>query len=98
MSRAKSSLLRARESAREAMRQRIVLAIRESGLLQADIVEALGVDKSRVSRWANEDPAKGEIPSEEFLPLLPNLLRVNGHWLLTGQGPRRRRFAADDND
>lgn len=97
--RAKASLLRARASAKEAMRQRIVLAIRESGVPRAHIEAHLGVDKSRVSRWANPDPNKGEMPSEDYLPLLTELLDVNGHWLLTGQGEkwrRERRVAAFD--
>lgn len=98
--RAKASLARARASAKEAMRHRVILAIRESGLPQVEIVRALGVDKSRVSRWANPDDSQGEIPSEEFLPVLTELLGVNGHWLLTGQGAmwaRARRVAPSDN-
>ena len=98
MNRAKASLQRAREAAREAMRHRIVMAIRESGVPQVDIVKATGADKSRVSRWANPDPKQGEMPSEDYLPLLPGILKVNGHWLLTGDGPMwtRARKVADN--
>lgn len=101
MKRSKASLIRARHQAREAMRHRIILAIRESGMLQTEIVKALGVDKSRVSRWANPDPDQGEIPSEEFLPVLTDILGLNGHWLLTGEGgmwTRARRVAPSDNE
>ena len=90
MSKAKESKKRAHDSIREAMRHRIIYAFTLSGLQQTEIVKALGIDRSRVSRWFNSDAEQGETPGPDYLPLLPDLLGVDGHWLLTGDGPMRR--------
>lgn len=98
---ARASKKRAQQSAREALRHRIALAFRLSGRVQSDVARELGVDGSRVSRWFNPDDRQGEVPGPDYLPLLPELLGVDGHWLLTGDGPmtrhepRARRLAAD---
>lgn len=90
MSKARASKKRAQDSIREALRHRIVYAFSLSGLPQADVARAFGVDRSRVSRWFNPDAEQGEMPGPDYLPLLPELLGVDGHWLLTGEGPMRR--------
>lgn len=86
MSKASDSQVRAMASVREAFRRRMVLAIRSADVAQADIARALDVSPSRVSRWGNPDPEQGELPSEAYLPFMPALLDVDGHWLLTGTG------------
>ena len=91
---ARASRKRAQQSARDAMRHRIVMAFATSGVVQADIARALGVDRSRVSRWFNPDAVQGEVPGPDYLPLLPDLLGVDGHWLLTGEGPMHRKDPA----
>lgn len=95
---ARASHNRARESAREALRHRLALAFfaaRESrGLTQAEIARELDIDKSRVSRWFNPDDRQAEAPGPDYLPYLPELLGVDGHWLLTGEGPMTRRDPA----
>lgn len=95
MSQARDSKRRARESAREALRHRIVLAFAsQHHITQAELAKALDVDRSRVSRWFNPDAVQGEVPGADYLPLLPDLLGVDGHWLLTGDGPMHRKDPA----
>ena len=91
VSRSAASKKRSLESVREALRHRVVIAIRQAEITQAEIARALAVSPGRVSRWANPDDRQGELPSETYLPLLPTLLEVDGHWLLTGVGVMRRR-------
>lgn len=90
MSKARASKKRAQDSIRDALRHRIIFAFTLSGLQQSEIVRALDIDRSRVSRWFNPDAGQGEMPGPDYLPLLPDLLGVDGHWLLTGEGPMRR--------
>lgn len=51
---------------------------------QADLARELGVGVATVSEWFT----RGRVPSGEVILRLPDALQVNGHWLLTGRGPR----------
>lgn len=65
-------------------RLRQVLDDRE--LSQADLARELGVGVATVSEWFT----RGRVPNGDVMLRLPGALRVNGHWLLTGEGPRER--------
>jgi transcriptional regulator with XRE-family HTH domain len=51
---------------------------------QADLARELGVGVATVSEWFT----RGRVPNGDVLLRLPHVLRINGHWLLTGEGPR----------
>ncbi|HSU12543.1 helix-turn-helix transcriptional regulator [Longimicrobium sp.] len=70
-------------------RLRQVLDDRE--LSQADLARELGVGVATVSEWFT----RGRVPNGDVMLRLPGALRVNGHWLLTGEGPREREQAPD---
>lgn len=72
-------------------RLRQVLDDRE--MSQADLARELGVGVATVSEWFT----RGRVPNGDVMLRLPYTLRVNGHWLLTGEGPRdqERRRGAD---
>jgi transcriptional regulator with XRE-family HTH domain len=63
-------------------RLRQVLGDRE--MSQADLARELGVGVATVSEWFT----RGRVPSGDVMLRLPRALAVNGHWLLTGEGPR----------
>lgn len=71
--------------ATEQLRKRVAQAIEASPLSQVDIAKRLGVGDSLVSKWVN----KRQSPQPEYLAMLPAILEVDGHWLLTGE--RRER-------
>jgi transcriptional regulator with XRE-family HTH domain len=52
------------------------------GWTVADIAKALGQPHATVLKWRN-----GATPGGDALSRLPAVLKVNGHWLLTGEGP-----------
>ena len=52
------------------------------GLDQSGLARALGVRDATVSDWFK----KGSKPSGAVLMKMPDVLDVDGHWLLTGQG------------
>jgi transcriptional regulator with XRE-family HTH domain len=56
----------------------------EQGMSQADLARELGVGVATVSEWFT----RGRVPGGEVMLRLPHVLRVNGHWMLTGEGPR----------
>jgi transcriptional regulator with XRE-family HTH domain len=51
---------------------------------QADLARELAVGVATVSEWFT----RGRVPNGDVMLRLPHVLRVNGHWLLTGEGPR----------
>lgn len=50
---------------------------------QADLARELGVGVATVSEWFT----RGRVPNGDVMLRLPAVLSVNGHWLLTGDGP-----------
>lgn len=63
--------------------ERIRAARNHRGMEQADLGRALGQrDGTTVSKWENDDRR----PSSDALLAIVKALRVNGHWLLTGEG------------
>ncbi len=60
------------------------------GLSQKDLAHALGVRPATVSAWFQH----GKLPGGATMLALPGVLRVDGHWLLTGE--RRDGAAAPD--
>lgn len=52
---------------------------------QAELARELGVGEATVSEWFT----RGRVPQGDVFLRLPHVLGVNGHWLLTGEGPRR---------
>lgn len=63
------------------------------GMTQADLARELGVGVATVSEWFT----RGRVPNGDAVLRLPHTLAVNGHWLLTGEGPRdiKRRRGGD---
>lgn len=53
------------------------------GMSQAELARALGVGEATVSEWFT----RGRVPQGDVFLRLPSVLQVNGHWLLTGDGP-----------
>lgn len=64
--------------------ERLRHALDERGMSQADLARELGVGVATVSEWFT----RGRVPNGDVMLRLPHALAVNGHWLLTGQGPR----------
>lgn len=63
---------------------RLRLVLSDRGMSQADLARELGVGVATVSEWFT----RGRVPNGDVMLRLPQALRVNGHWLLTGEGPR----------
>ncbi len=66
--------------------ERLRQILDDRGLSQADLARELGVGVATVSEWFT----RGRVPNGDVMLRLPGALRVNGHWLLTGEGPRER--------
>lgn len=64
--------------------ERLRLCLDDRDMSQADLARDLGVGVATVSEWFT----RGRVPSGEIMLRLPQTLQVNGHWLLTGEGPR----------
>jgi transcriptional regulator with XRE-family HTH domain len=64
--------------------ERLRQVLDDRGLSQADLARELGVGVATVSEWFT----RGRVPNGDVMLRLPGALRVNGHWLLTGEGPR----------
>lgn len=64
--------------------RRLREALQLRGLSQADLARRIGVGEATVSEWLT----RGRAPLGDVMLLLPEVLDVNGHWLLTGNGPR----------
>ena len=63
---------------------RLRLVLNDRGMSQAELARQLEVGDATVSEWFT----RGRAPQGDVLLRLPRLLAVNGHWLLTGDGPR----------
>ena len=64
----------------ERLRQRL----EELRMTQTDLARELGIGVATVSEWFT----RGRVPNGDVMLRLPRVLGVNGHWLLTGEGPR----------
>jgi transcriptional regulator with XRE-family HTH domain len=64
--------------------ERLRQVLADRGLSQADLARELNVGVATVSEWFT----RGRVPNGDVMLRLPGALRVNGHWLLTGEGPR----------
>jgi len=64
--------------------ERLRQVLDDQGLSQADLARELGVGVATVSEWFT----RGRVPNGDVMLRLPSALRVNGHWLLTGEGAR----------
>ncbi len=85
----------------EKLSNRIAMAKRLSGLTYQEIADELRrndpelrTSKSIVSNWCNQ----GVIPEGRALVLLPVVLNVDGHWLLTGEGEAARQLPAEETE
>lgn len=58
--------------------------MKEAGLTQPALAQALGTSQGTVSGWLGKEPV---YPTGEHMVRLPGVLRVSGHWLMTGDGP-----------
>lgn len=63
--------------------ERIRLARRGSGLSQADLAKAVGVQRSAVSHW---EAPRGKHPSTAHLREIAQTTNVQFEWLATGRG------------
>lgn len=66
----------------EGFADRLKYALSASGLTKVELGEMLGTAPARISEWASGRTT----PSMIFLCMLPEILDVDGHWLLTGNG------------
>lgn len=76
---------------REGFAARLARAIERAPLNRTEIAkelsefEDLGTKPGRISEWTAT--VKPSLPDGRVMLLLPGILGVSGHWLLTGQGP-----------
>lgn len=61
---------------------RLAWAMAERQLTPSELARRLGTKPQVVSPWMTGTP-----PGGRYLVQLPGVLSVNGHWLLTGEGP-----------
>jgi transcriptional regulator with XRE-family HTH domain len=66
--------------------ERLRRALDDRAMSQADLARELNVGVATVSEWFT----RGRVPNGDVMLRLPGALRVNGHWLLTGEGPSER--------
>lgn len=64
--------------------ERLRQCVADRGMSQADLARELGLGVATVSEWFT----RGRAPSGDVMLRIPGALSVNGHWLLTGEGPR----------
>lgn len=79
-------------TALELFRGRLREAMELRGLNQSGLADLLGVRIATVSNWFTRD----RVPMGDVVIRMPDALGVNGHWLLTGEGPKERKPAAPD--
>lgn len=74
--------------------ERLRQVLDDRGMSQADLARELNVGVATVSEWFT----RGRVPNGDVMLRLPAALRVDGHWLLTGEGAREREHALDGGD
>jgi hypothetical protein len=94
------------EARRARFTERLMEALAERAIGQnelARLLEPYGLmtQPSTVHGWmpprateAGDEPPS--LPGGKFLLVLPEILRINGHWLLTGAGPREITTTGDE--
>jgi transcriptional regulator with XRE-family HTH domain len=65
-------------------RARLRSALAGQGMTQSELARRLGVRDATVSDWFN----RGTMPGGAVMLRLPELLGIDGHWLLTGKHRR----------
>lgn len=65
-----------------ALATRIKEACQRSGLSESEIARRLGASRGAVNHWTQGKA----VPTAALLGELIRVTRVNGHWLLTGEG------------
>lgn len=76
---------------RSCLSDRIRSARREAKLSQTDIARIVGVTASAVAQWEHR---RGTVASTRLLQDVAKATRVSFYWLVTGEGPRRKRRSA----
>jgi transcriptional regulator with XRE-family HTH domain len=71
--------------------ERLRQVLDDRRMSQADLARELNVGVATVSEWFT----RGRVPNGDVMLRLPAALRVDGHWLLTGEGPRERELSPD---
>lgn len=72
------------EDLRAALLERLRSSIRAAGISDREFGARVDASPSSVSSWFT----LGRLPDAETLMRIPGALGLNGHWLLTGEGPR----------
>jgi len=72
--------------------ERLRQVLDDRGMTQADLARELSVGVATVSEWFT----RGRVPNGDVMLRLPRAVDVDGHWLLTGEGPRERKDSAGD--
>lgn len=65
----------------ETVADRILSQMTKNGIKQVDLIRETGLSKGTISKWI----AGTNIPSGKNVSLLANALKVDTHWLLTGE-------------
>jgi transcriptional regulator with XRE-family HTH domain len=65
---------------------RLKQVLHDRGTTQSELARLLGVRAATVSDWFRQ----GTMPGGAVMLRLPALLKVDGHWLLTGEGDQWR--------
>lgn len=71
----------------EGFAERLRRAMDAAGMDQRTLARSLRVREATVSDWFG----KGILPRLDVMARVPGVLRVDGHWLLTGEGDMHRR-------
>ena len=78
------------QAQRQQIRSRLALAFQrralEEGMTQAELSRRTGAASPTVNEWFKSEA----IPDGVMLARIAEALDVNGHWLLTGEGPMAR--------
>jgi transcriptional regulator with XRE-family HTH domain len=75
-------------------RSRLRTALSGRGMTQSELARRLSVRDATVSDWFN----RGTMPGGTVMLRLPELLGVDGHWLLTGKHRRAPRGSRTSGD
>ena len=73
-------------SKRRQFQQRIKQRMAALEMNQAELARHCGVSRGTVTEWLG---SKAWLPKGEAMMLLPDALKCDGHWLLTGRRFRR---------
>lgn len=76
-------MAKARSHQGEELLRRIRLRFEQLGITKNELARRIGAAGPTVIEWFTQ----GALPDGEKLARLPEALEVNGHWLLTGDGP-----------